>query len=256
MILGRFIGICRYSLHDVEGARMMGTPGSPSAPTGVPLRIGVIAAVLAAATVAAVGTSLVGVGGARGPIPWWACAIMVFGAEAVAFRFRVFGTPHAVSPGGIPMVVALGLLSPIGFVLARVTGALGVALVERKPFSAAAFNVSLGGLEAVVVVAVHGALIQDASLVSPAGATAAVAAVLAGSVLASLLVTLAVCGGVRGVPRGLGRMLFLGNALEFGAALLGGLVLVSFSAGDAIGAGVLLAAGLIVFEADVLRRRA
>jgi hypothetical protein len=233
----------------------MGAPGSPSAHAGAPPRIGVIAAVLAATTVVAVGSSLVGVGDARGPIPWWACAILIFAAESVALRFRVFGTPHAVSPGGIAMVVALGLLSPIGFVVARVTGALGVALVERKPFSTAAFNVSLGGLEAVVIVVVHAALIGSAAAVSVTGGVSAVVAVLAGSVLASLVVTLALCGGVRRLPRGFGRMVVLGNAVELAAAVLGGLVLVSFSLGDAVGAGVLLAAGLVVFEVDVLRRR-
>lgn len=234
---------------------MTGASQQRPAPAGVPTRVGVLAGLLAAATVAAVGTSLVGVGDARGPVPWWAFAILILAAERVAFRFRVFGTPHAVSPGGIPMVVALGMLSPIGFVVARVTGSLGVALTERKQASTAAFNVSLAGLESVVVVAVHGSLLGEAASVSLAGGVAAVLAVLAGSVLASLVVTLALAGGVRGIPKGIGRMLLLGNAVELAAALLGGLALLAFMAGDAVGVGVLLAAGLVVFEAEVLRRR-
>lgn len=234
---------------------MTGASQGRPASAGVPARVGVLAGVLAAATVAAVGTSLVGVGDARGPLPWWSFAILILAAERVAFRFRVFGTPHAVSPGGIPMVVALGMLSPIGFVIARVTGSLGVALTERKPVSTAAFNVSLAGLESVVVVAVHGSLLGEAASVSPAGGVAAVLAVLAGSVLASLVVTLALAGGVRGIPKGIGRMLLLGNAVELVAALLGGVALLAFMAGDAIGVGVLLAAGLVVFEVEVLRRR-
>ena len=229
-----------------------------AAPTRRPVtrpRVGGLAALLAAATIVAAGTTIVHVAGVGGPLPWWVVALLFAGAEAIVFRFDVFGTSHVVSFGTVPMVLGLGLLTPIGLLVARVLGATATAAIDRSGPDKAAFNVSLAGFEAVVALGFYASLSDafGAGIVAEAGA-GAIAAVAA-AVVASLFVTLAVAGGTAGVPAGLGSMLGFGYAVNIVSALLGGLVLLSFGAGPAVGIGVVLAAALVLFEVDAIRRR-
>lgn len=218
-------------------------------------RVPILTGALAGATVVAAGIVLPGGGTAEGPVPWWLVAVLLVGADAVAFRFSVFGTPHVVSFGAVPMVLGVALLSPIGFVAARVLGSTATAAMEQRSPGKAAFNISLAGFEAVIVAGIHGALLGDGDPFSAAGVAAAAVAVMAATVVASMVVTAAVAEGSSEVPPGFRRMLVIGHGANFAAVIGGAGLVAAFGLGDAVGAGFLLAAAVVLVEIRLLRDR-
>ncbi len=123
-------------------------------------------------------------------VGWWVVAALTALGERFAVHMESSDSAHSVTLTELPMVVGLAVLGPFAYVTSQIAGS-GLALVldRRQGPLKLTFNLCKTLLEAVVAVAVYGAVLDGAVAAAPRGWAATGLAVAVSNIVAAAAVT-------------------------------------------------------------------
>ena len=161
-------------------------------------------------------------------LPWWILALGFAATGIFVIHFQVRRDAHSITLSELPLVIGLGLASPLALVVGRLVGS-GAALVlyrRQRPMKLA-FNLALFYLETTMAIGVYRWILGLDSSDSPRGWVAALAAVLVVLVAGWAFVSLAISIHDRRRPLGATvRTLLVSSVASFGSALVALLFLI------------------------------
>ncbi len=126
-------------------------------------------------------------------VSWWVLALTLYLAEVTVVHIRFNRHAYSFSMSEIPMVVALFMTGPLGFIAAQLL-ANGTALVvnRRQPWVKLTFNLAQLTLESAVAVIVFRSVISFGEPLGLAGWVAAILAMQIAVLIANILINAAI----------------------------------------------------------------